>query len=74
MGLKADRQAVSLLASPTEEREKDQGARPIRRAVRRRVEEPAAQMLLSNNLERGDVLCLGVEEKQLVLHREKKQV
>ena len=54
--------------------ERDQGARPIRRSVRRRVEEPAAQMLLSRDLERGDVLCLGVEKEQLVLHREKKQI
>ena len=74
VGLKADEQAVSLLATPIQEQERDQGARPIRRAVRRRVEEPAAQMLLSNKLERGDVLCLGVQEEQLVLHREKKQV
>ena len=74
VGLKADEKAVSLLASPMEERERDQGARPIRRSVRRRVEEPAAQMLLSRDLERGDVLCLGVEEEQLVLHREKKQI
>ena len=74
VGLKADEKAVSLLASPMEERERDQGARPIRRSVRRRVEEPAAQMLLSRDLERGDVLCLGVEKEQLVLHREKKQI
>ena len=74
VGLKADEKAVSLLASPMEERERDQGARPIRRSVRRRVEEPAAQMLLSRDLERGDVLCLRVEKEQLVLHREKKQI
>ena len=74
VGLKADEKAVSLLASPMEERERDQGARPIRRSVRRRVEEPAAQMLLSRDLERGDVLCLGVEKEQLVLHREKKHI
>ena len=74
VGLKAYEKAVSLLASPMEERERDQGARPIRRSVRRRVEEPAAQMLLSRDLERGDVLCLGVEKEQLVLHREKKQI
>ena len=74
VGLKADEKAVSLLASPMEERERDQGARPIRRSVRRRVEEPAAQMLLSRDLERGDVLCLGVEKEQLVLHREKKKI
>ena len=73
VGLKADEKAVSLLASPMEERERDQGARPIRRSVRRRVEEPAAQMLLSRDLERGDVLCLGVEKEKRGLHREKKQ-
>lgn len=74
VGLKADQRAVSLLATPTKDQERDQGARPIRRSVRRRVEEPAAQMLLSRDLQRGDVLCLGVEEEKLVLHREKKQV
>lgn len=74
VGLKADEKAVSLLATPTKDQERDQGARPIRRSVRRRVEEPAAQMLLSRDLQKGDVLCLGVEEEKLVLHREKKQV
>ncbi|WP_242962739.1 ATP-dependent Clp protease ATP-binding subunit [Pseudoflavonifractor sp. An85] len=74
VGLKADEKAVSLLATPTKDQERDQGARPIRRSVRRRVEEPAAQMLLSQDLQKGDVLCLGVEEEKLVLHREKKQV
>lgn len=74
VGLKADEKAVSLLATPAKDQERDQGARPIRRSVRRRVEEPAAQMLLSRDLQKGDVLCLGVEEEKLVLHREKKQV
>ena len=71
VGLNAPKEAVALLAK-TEE--KEQGARPIRRAVRRRVEEPAAALLLENTLSSGDTLCLAVEEEQLVLRAEKKQV
>ena len=64
--------AVSLLADPGDERE--QGARPIRRAVRRRVEEPAADLLLSDRLVAGDTLCLSVENRDIVLRAEKRQV
>ena len=70
--LEAPREAVALLADTYGERE--QGARPIRRAVRRRVEEPAAELLLSRQLVSGDTLCLAVEETELVLRAEKKQV
>lgn len=70
--LDARGEAVSLLADIGEERE--QGARPVRRKIRRSVEEPAAQLLLSRELDRGDVLCLAVEEKELVLRPEKRQV
>ena len=52
----------------------EQGARPIRRAVRRRVEEPAADMLLSESLSAGDTLCLSVERENIVLRREKREV
>ena len=74
VGLEADGQAVALLARPQGEQEREQGARPIRRAVRRQVEEPAAEMLLSSRLSPGDTLCLGVEEDHLILHTQKKQV
>ena len=73
--LEAPREAVALLANTGEERE--QGARPIRRAVRRRVEEPAASLLLEQRLGPGDTLCLAVEEAELVLrpeHRKKELV
>ena len=73
--LEAPREAVALLARAEEERE--QGARPIRRAVRRRVEEPAASLLLEQRLGAGDTLCLAVEEAELVLrpeHGKKAQV
>ncbi len=65
-------EAVTLLADPGAETE--QGARPIRRAVRRRVEEPAADLLLSEQLTAGDTLCLAVEREDLVLRTEKRQV
>ena len=74
VGLKAEEKAVALLAQPQGELEREQGARPIRRAVRRQVEEPAAQLLLSQKLNTGDTLCLAVEEERLVLRPEKKQV
>ena len=65
--LEAEREAVALLARPQGELERDQGARPIRRAVRRQVEEPAAQLLLSRQLKAGGVLHLGAEDGKLVL-------
>ena len=70
--LDAKWEAISLLADPRDERE--QGARPIRRAVRRKVEEPAADMILSERLAEGDTLCLSVEQEDIVLHTEKREV
>ena len=70
--LDAKWEAVRLLADPGSERE--QGARPIRRAVRRQVEEPAADLLLSEQLGAGDTLCLAVEREDIVLRTEKRQV
>ncbi len=72
VGLESEPGAVALLADTGAERE--QGARPIRRAVRRRVEEPAADLLLSERVRAGDTLCLAVEDEKLVLRPEKKQV
>lgn len=69
VGLRAPREAVALLAR--ESFDGDNGARPIRRAIRSRVEEPAAELLLSHQLDRGDMLCLAVEEEKLVLRPEK---
>ena len=63
--LDAPREAVALLAR--EGFDADSGARPVRRVIRSRVEEPAAQLLLSEQLHRGDTLCLAVEDERLVL-------
>ena len=72
VALDAKWEAVSLLADTGHERE--QGARPIRRAVRRSVEEPAADLLLSQRLAAGDTLCLAVEHESITLHTEKREV
>ena len=72
VALDAKWEAVSLLADTGHERE--QGARPIRRAVRRSVEEPAADLLLSERLAAGDTLCLAVEHENIILHTEKREV
>ena len=71
VGLEAPREAVALLAK--ESFDGDNGARPLRRAVRRRVEEPAAEMLLTHQLGEGDTLCLAVEEERLVLRPERRE-
>ncbi len=70
--LRRSPEAVELLAR--EGYDGENGARPLRRAVRSRVEEPAAELLLEKQLQRGDVLCLAVEEERLVLRAEKQGV
>ena len=47
------------------------GARPLRRAIRSRVEDAIAEQLLSGAAQAGDVLELGVEEDTLVLAAKK---
>ncbi len=47
------------------------GARPLRRAIRSRVEDAIAEQLLSGAARAGDVLELGVEEDTLVLAAKK---
>ncbi len=45
------------------------GARPLRRAIRRQVEDPAAELLLSGGLKAGDTLRLCAEEGSLTLKK-----
>jgi ATP-dependent Clp protease ATP-binding subunit ClpC len=72
VALDAPYEAAALLAKDSFDG--DNGARPLRRAIRNRVEEPAAELLLSHRLCRGDTLCLAVEGEELVLRPQKKQV
>jgi len=43
------------------------GARPLRRTLRRQVEEPAADLLLSGALPSGSVLCLDAPQGEITL-------
>ena len=70
--LDAPPEAVALLAR--ESFDGDNGARPLRRAIRSRVEEPAAELLLADRLAAGDTLCLAVEEERLVLRPTRRQI
>ena len=45
----------------------DYGARPLRRAIRNQVEDPAAELLLSNALPAGSVLTVDVRGDKLTL-------
>ena len=45
------------------------GARPLRRAIRRLVADPAAELLLSGEAGKGDELLCTVEEEKLILRR-----
>ncbi|MBQ7895249.1 MAG: ATP-dependent Clp protease ATP-binding subunit [Oscillospiraceae bacterium] len=43
------------------------GARPLRRAVRRNIEDQAAEMLLEGSIKKGDNLIAQVQENKLIL-------
>jgi len=59
--------AVAYLAEEGFDRRN--GARPLRRTIRRKVEDPAAELLLEGQLKPGDRLCLAMTEKQLELRK-----
>ena len=73
IGLETDEAAVSLLAGESGGRE--YGARPLRRAVADRVEDPAADLLLTGEAKRGDTLLLraGPEGLQLTVKEQKNE-
>jgi len=60
--------AVALLAENGEDRRS--GARPLRRAIQRRLEDPAAQLLLEGRLFPGDTLRVVVENGRICLKTE----
>ena len=65
VGLQVTQAAVESLAGAGFD--PDYGARPLRRAIRTQVEDPAAGMLLSGALIRGDRVVLDVRDGQLKL-------
>ena len=58
-------EAVDLLAQAGFD--PDYGARPLRRAIRAQVEDPAAELLLTGALEEGGSALADVDEGRLVL-------
>ena len=64
--LRVSDEAIELLSA--EGGGKD-GARPLRRAVQRRISDPAAELLLSGAVGRGDTLLCGAAGGELVLRR-----
>ncbi len=67
--LEASEAAVEHLAK--ESMEPGYGARPLRRLLRRRVEDPLAEELLTGGVEKGDTVELRLEEDVLVLRMKK---
>ena len=51
----------------------DYGARPLRRAIRTRVEDPAAELLLSGKVGQGDTLVVDQAGKSLTLYRQESE-
>ncbi len=47
----------------------DMGARPLRRVIQQKVEDPLSDALLSGEFEDGDAIMVDVEEDEVVLHR-----
>ena len=69
VSLEAEEEAVDLLARQGSGRE--YGARPLRRAIAAQVEDPAADLLLSGALKRGDTLRLTAREGQVRVEADK---
>ncbi len=63
VALQVEEEAVSLLAG--EGRDREYGARPLRRAVTRLVEDPAADLMLSGALKRGGALKVLAEDGKI---------
>ena len=61
----AEEEAVALLAR--EGLDRAYGARPLRRLIRSRVEDPAAEALLAGRVGRGDTLVLSAGENGLAI-------
>ena len=58
-----EEEAVSLLADRGSSRE--YGARPLRRAIASLVEDPAADLMLTGQLKKGDTLCVSAQGDQV---------
>ena len=63
IAMAVEEEAVSLLAGKGSNRE--YGARPLRRAIASLVEDPAADLMLTGQLKKGDTLCVSAQGDQV---------
>lgn len=47
------------------------GARPLRRAIQNKVEDPMSELILNQTIKRGDTVTVGMKNKEIVFHPEK---
>ncbi|MDD5369659.1 MAG: ATP-dependent Clp protease ATP-binding subunit [Anaerolineaceae bacterium] len=70
--LRATPEALSELAD--EGYDPDMGARPLRRVIQQKVEDPLSDALLAGDFENGDLILVDVDaENHVVLHRGEKE-
>jgi ATP-dependent Clp protease ATP-binding subunit ClpB len=67
IALELDESAMTLLANVGYD--PVYGARPLKRAIQRMIENPLAQQLLQGSFGPGDTICTGVEEGALVFSK-----
>ncbi len=72
IALQAEDGAVELLTQSG--RDRDYGARPLRRAIAAQVEDPAAGLMLEGRLKRGDILRVAAENGRLQVRPEQHSV
>ena len=63
IAMAVEEEAVSLLAGKGSSRE--YGARPLRRAIANLVEDPAADLMLTGRLKKGDTLCVSAQGNEV---------
>jgi ATP-dependent Clp protease ATP-binding subunit ClpC len=64
--------ALELLAE--EGYDPEMGARPLRRVIQQKVEDPLSDALLAGDFADGDIVMVDVEEGKVVLHRSESEI
>jgi ATP-dependent Clp protease ATP-binding subunit ClpC len=70
--LSATTEALDLLAD--EGYDPEMGARPLRRVIQKKIEDPLSDSLLSGEFVDGDTIMVEVEEGKVVLHRSESEI
>ena len=68
MGLRATPEAMALLAK--EGYDPAFGARPLRRTIQNRIEDPLSDAVLRGEFDAGDTVVVDVEKEEIVLRKE----